>query len=141
MLSGEVNWDFDQEILGEPASAKNQRRIVRVHGQPRIIKSAKALAYAKSFQEQAIPLDPLLEGDIAVLIDVYYRSRRPDLAAMDLVMDLLQGIAYKNDRQVKASQSLWNLDKENPRTRIRIRRLRVDCSAGTSSYSRSEIWG
>ena len=141
MLLHEVNWDFDQTISGEPASANIQRRIVRVRGQPRLIKSAKALAYAKSFAAQAIPLEPLLDGDLAILLDVFYGSRRPDLAAMDLIMDLLQDVAYANDRQIKASQSLWNLDRENPRTRIRIRRMEFDCSTGISSFPPSEIWG
>tara|TARA_R110000824_G_scaffold91379_5_gene222443 strand:+ start:9505 stop:9930 length:426 start_codon:yes stop_codon:yes gene_type:complete len=141
MLIHEVNWDFDQIILGEPASAKNQRRIVRVGGKPRLIKSAKALAYCKSFAKQSVPLDKLLEGDLAILIDVFYGSRRPDLAAMDLIMDLLQDVAYSNDRQVKASQSLWNLDRENPRARIRIRRMDFDSSTGVSSFQPCEIWG
>ena len=141
MLESVVKWDFDQTILGEAASAKNQRRIVTVGGKPRLIKSKKALGYCKTFAEQAIPLDPLLEGDVSILLDVYYASRRPDLAAMDIVMDLLQDVAYLNDRQVKASQSLWNLDKENPRVRIRIRTLEKDCSTGISSFEPSEIWG
>ena len=141
MLEDDVNWDFDQVIFGEPASAKNQRRIVTVNGRPRLIKSKKALDYCKAFAEQANALPELLEGDLAIRLDVYYASRRPDLAAMDLVMDLLQGVVYSNDRQVKANQSLWNLDKESPRVRIRVRCLEVDCSTGTSSYPRSKIWG
>ena len=141
MLGNKVNWDYDETVMGEPASAKNQRRIVTVGGKPRLIKSKKALDYCKTFESQVVPIDPLLDGDVAVLIDVYYASRRPDLAAMDLVMDLLQGVVYQNDRQVKASQSLWNLDKENARVRIRVRTLESDCSLGTSSLTPSEIWG
>jgi Holliday junction resolvase RusA-like endonuclease len=136
-----VKWDFDQVIQGEPASAKNQRRIVKIKGMPRLIKSAKALQYSKSFESQVTQLDPMLVGDLALRLDVWYASRRPDLAAMDLVMDLLQGHVYENDRQIKASMSLWNLDKENPRVRVRIRRIENDASTGTSSLTLSEIWG
>tara|TARA_Y100000592_G_scaffold97717_1_gene169095 strand:- start:4049 stop:4483 length:435 start_codon:yes stop_codon:yes gene_type:complete len=136
-----VKWDFDQVIQGEPASAKNQRRIVKIKGMPRLIKSAKALQYSKSFESQVTQLDPMLVGDLALRLDVWYASRRPDLAAMDLVMDLLQGHVYENDRQIKASMSLWNLDKENPRVRVRIRRIENDVSTGTSSLTLSEIWG
>lgn len=136
-----VKWDFDQVIQGEPASAKNQRRIVKIKGMPRLIKSAKALQYSKSFESQVTQLDPMLVGDLALRLDVWYASRRPDLAAMDLVMDLLQGHVYENDRQIKASMSLWNLDKENPRVRVRIRRIESDVSTGTSSLTLSEIWG
>lgn len=134
-------WNLDFWIEGQPASAKNQRRIVFVHKKPRIIKSAKALSYKKTFLEQCPLLDPLLVTDVAILIDVYYASRRPDLAAMDLIMDLLQGQIYQNDRQVKASQSLWNLDKDNPRVRIRIKELEIDSSQGVSSFPPSKIWG
>lgn len=136
-----MGWDFDKVILGEPASAKNQRRIVSVHGKPRIIKSKKALDYVRIFDTQCPVLDPLISGDVCVLIDVYYSSRRPDLAAMDLIADLLQGRIYENDRQVKASASLWNLDKENPRTRIRVKSLTIDSSTGLSSFKLSKIWG
>tara|TARA_Y100000310_G_scaffold287505_1_gene312463 strand:+ start:127 stop:534 length:408 start_codon:yes stop_codon:yes gene_type:complete len=133
-------WYYDFVVLGEPASAKNQRRIVSIRGSPRIIKSAKALSYAKTFVQQ-IPGGELLEGDVALLVDVFYASRRPDLSCLDLIMDLLQGKIYANDRQVKANQSLWNLDRENPRTRIRARSLNLESSTGLSSFSLSEIWG
>ena len=85
-------------------------------------------------------MENLISTDVAVLLDVYYATRRPDLAAMDLLMDLLEDVAYLNDRQVKASQSLWNLDKLNPRVRIRVRPIVVDSSTGTSSLLPSEIW-
>lgn len=141
-MHNEGNGRFlDFWIRGEPASAKNQRRIVLVHNKPRIIKSAKALAYQDTFLKQCPKLDPLLGGDIALRLDVFYRSRRPDLAAMDLVMDLLQGVVYQNDRQVKASQSLWNLDKENPRVRVRVREMGIDSLLGVSSFQPCEIWG
>lgn len=142
MGSSDVNvWDVDFVIRGEPASAKNSRRLVSLGGKPRIIKSSKAMEYLKMFRMQCKQLDPLITGDVAVMVDVYYKTRRPDLACMDLIMDVMQGLIYENDRQVKASQSLWNLDKENPRARIRVRSLDADTSAGLSLYRPSEIWG
>ena len=136
-------WDVDFWVAGEPASAKNQRRIVTISGLPRLIKSAKALSYCKSFEKQRPRDIELLVGDIALRIDVWYASRRPDLACMDLIMDLLQGVVYQNDRQVKASMSMWNLDKENPRCQVRARQISVDTSGsfGVSSFSQSQIWG
>ena len=138
-----MEYDWDYVIYGEPASAKNQRRLVRIGGQPRLIKSKKALDFQKVFLEQAeaVRLDTLIDGDCALVVDVYYASRRPDLACIDLIQDLLQNIVYSNDRQVKASQSIWNLDKENPRARIRVRELKIDGSAGLSSFEPFEIWG
>ena len=131
----------DIVVLGEPASAKTQRRIVKARGVPRLIKSAKALIYEKSFLLQCPCLNPLMEGDVSLLVDVHYASRRPDLACIDLIQDLLQGSIYLNDRQVKASQSLCNLDKKNPRVRIRVKMLEVESSVGLSSFTQSEIWG
>jgi hypothetical protein len=131
-------WDFDATIFGEPASAKNQRRIVSIGGKPRLIKSAKALAYCKTFEAQCPKID-LIEEDCIIRLDVWYASRRPDLAAMDLVMDLLQGHVYSNDRQVKGTMSLWNLDRANPRIRVRVSRV-CESSVGMSSFKLSEIW-
>ena len=135
------DWDLDVTIDGEPASAKNQRRIVKINNMPRLIKSKKALDYCRSFAGQFPKQKQLLEGDVALRLDIWYASRRPDLAAQDLIMDLLQDLAYKNDRQVKAVMSVWNLDKECPRVRIRLRQIRVESSSGLSSYKHSEIWG
>lgn len=141
---GSVNvngWDLDFVVKGEPASAKNSRRIILRGKHPRLIKSKKALDYCRIFELQCPVLPTLIDCDVALRLDVYYQSRRPDLAAMDLCMDLLQGRIIKNDRCVKASQSIWNLDKKNPRTRIRIRKLEVESSLGLSSFPDSEIWG
>ena len=105
-----MSWDFEAMILGEPASAKNQRRIVSVRGTPRLIKSKKALDYSRDFEMQCPVMPVLLDGPVALRVDVWYRSRRPDLAVIDLIQDLLQMKCYHNDRQVKASMSIWNLD-------------------------------
>jgi hypothetical protein len=37
-----------------------------------------------------------------------------------LILDLLQGVAYENDRQVKEKHIYWGLDKENPRCEIKV---------------------
>ena len=134
--------DIDFEIIGEPSSAKNQRRIVKYGGKPRLIKSKKALDYSKAFHQQCPKLDELIDTDVSLRIDVWYGSRRPDLACADLIMDLLQGYIYENDRQVKGVMSLWNLDRENPRCRIRLKILKDgEDSQGLSSFRLSEIWG
>jgi Holliday junction resolvase RusA-like endonuclease len=136
-----MDWEIDFTISGEPASAKNQRRIVQVHGKPRIIKSKKAFSYIRQFDAQCPVLDPLIESDVALRVDVWYASRRPDLACMDLIQDLLQNKIYVNDRQVKASMSVWNLDRENPRARIRLMQMEPENSVKLSSLKLSEIWG
>jgi len=112
-------------ILGEPASKANSRKMVYVRGKPLFIKSEKALAYAKAFKQQVLAAQNVslaFEGDVAVHMKIFYASRRPDLDE-SLILDLLQGVAYLNDRQVKEKHIYWALDKDKPRTEIRVERL------------------
>ena len=102
-------------IMGEPASKANSRRMVLIGGKPRFIKSKKALKYSRDFDLQCPVLDELMEGDLAVAMKIYYRTRRPDLDE-SLILDLLQDKLYKNDRSIKLKYVLHGLDKENPRT-------------------------
>ena len=106
-----------QIILGEPASKANSRRLVRFGGVSRLIKSQKALTYSEMFKAQARPISPLIDSDVSVTMHIYYASRRPDLDE-SLILDLLQGVLYVNDRQVKEKHIYWGLDKDNPRTEI-----------------------
>tara|TARA_R100000278_G_scaffold121954_1_gene107020 strand:+ start:684 stop:1133 length:450 start_codon:yes stop_codon:yes gene_type:complete len=107
------------EIIGEPASKANSRKIVIIKGRPASIKSDKARSYSKAFLDQCEVCDELFEGDVCVEMLIYYASRRPDLDE-SLILDLMQGIIYKNDRQVKEKHIYWGIDRENPRTIIRV---------------------
>ena len=109
-------------ILGEPASKANSRRVVRFNNMSRLIKSAKALSYSEMFKQQCKPLAVLMTGDLKVTMTIYYASRRPDLDE-SLILDLMQGLVYENDRQVKERHTYWGLDKENPRAEIIIDQL------------------
>ena len=104
-------------ILGEPASKSNTRKIVLIAKKIRVIKSKKALNYLKGFALQCPVRDNLFMDDVAVGMHIYYSSRRPDLDE-SLILDALEGYAYKNDRQVKAKFILHGLDKTNPHTKI-----------------------
>jgi Holliday junction resolvase RusA-like endonuclease len=105
-------------ILGEPASKANSRRIVTIRGMARSIKSQKALNYVASFKLQATP-EEIWEDDVRVTIHIYYASRRPDLDE-SVILDCLQDVAYRNDRQVKEKHIFWHLDRENPRAEIEV---------------------
>ncbi len=105
--------------LGEPASKSNSRRIVFNGSRPRVIKSAKALNYVRTFQMQCPRLDPLLEGDLKIDMTIYYASRRPDLDE-SVVLDAMQDLIFKNDRQIKEKHICWGLDRDNPRVEIEI---------------------
>ena len=111
------------KIFGEPASKANSRRVVRIGGMSRLIKSHKALTYSDLFQRQIKPLGLTpMSGDVRVTMHIWYASRRPDLDE-SLILDLLQGHAYVNDRQVKEKHIYWHLDKDDPRSEILVEEL------------------
>jgi Holliday junction resolvase RusA-like endonuclease len=124
------------KIFGEPASKANSRRIVRYRGMSRMIKSEKALGYVEVFKRQVDNSsgEPL-EGDVSVTMTIWYASRRPDLDE-SLILDLLQGHAYLNDRQVKEKHIYWGgVDKENPRTEILVEHRAVAGQDGSGRRS------
>lgn len=112
-------------IEGEPASKANSRKLVMIKGRMIPIKSQKALNYVKAFQKQIPKIDPLTEEYVKVEMMIYYASRRPDLDE-SLILDCMQNYVYYNDRQVKEKHIYWGLDKENPRTIIRVSEFRQE---------------
>ena len=110
-------------IEGEPASKANSRQIVTLKsGKRKSIKSEKARNYVEAFTIQcAQKVRGLLpyEGDVAVFIKIYYASRRPDLDE-SIILDAMQGMVYKNDRQVKGKTIVWGLDRKRPRVDIAV---------------------
>ena len=113
---------LSQIIFGEPASKANSRRVVRYGGMSRLIKSAKALSYSDAFKQQCGKLATLMTGDLRVTLHIFYASRRPDLDE-SLILDLMQGLIYENDRQVKERHCYWGLDPDNPRAEIIIEKI------------------
>ena len=109
-------------IFGEPASKANSRRVVRYGGMSRLIKSKKALSYSDVFLQQCPVLPTLMTGDLKITLYIFYASRRPDLDE-SLILDLLQGRVYVNDRQVKERHCYWGLDSERPRTEMIIEKI------------------
>jgi len=114
--------DFDVTftVYGEPASKANSRKMVMIKGRPALIKSQKARDYVKTFEQQCPVLEVPTTEDVVVEMMIYYASRRPDLDE-SLILDCMQCRVYKNDRQVKQKFIYWGLDKENPRSVIRVR--------------------
>ena len=110
---------FECVIDMEPASKSNSRRLVHFHGRSHVIKSAKALGFERYVRKNIRPISPLIQGDVAIVIQIFYRTRRPDLDE-SLILDTLQGVAYTNDRQVKRKLILWGLDPDRPRAHVWI---------------------
>ena len=124
--------NFSFTIEGEPASKANSRKIVLIGGKPASIKSDKARLYVKMFNAQCPQLDELMEGDLSVHMKIFYASRRPDLDE-SLILDLMQGFIYKNDRQVKQKHIFWGLDKERPRTIIKVSKITQEADLENTS--------
>jgi hypothetical protein len=113
---------LSQIIFGEPASKANSRRVVRFGNMSRLIKSQKALDYSETFKQQCRKIEPLMSGDLRVTMWIYYASRRPDLDE-SLILDLMQGLVYENDRQVKERHIYWGLDPDEPRAEIIVEKI------------------
>jgi Holliday junction resolvase RusA-like endonuclease len=64
----------------------------------------------------------MTDKDVRVELMIHYASRRPDLDE-SVILDAMQGIVYVNDRQVKQRFAYWGLDKDAPRSVIRV----VEC--------------
>jgi Holliday junction resolvase RusA-like endonuclease len=107
-------------VKGEPASKANSRRLITIGGKPRFIKSSKALSYADAFNLQVSKVEPLLIDELSVYMWIYYVTQRPDLDE-SLILDLLQGKIYVNDRQVRERHIYHYIDKDNPRVEIYVK--------------------
>jgi|TARA_E500000318_G_scaffold12024_1_gene10906 Holliday junction resolvase RusA-like endonuclease len=110
------------EVLGEPASKANSRQLVTIKNRPAFIKSKKAREYLKMFTSQCPKLSKLLEGDLKVEATIYYKTRRPDLDE-SVILDAMETLIYGNDRQVKEKHIKWGLDRENPRSTIKVSQI------------------
>lgn len=120
-------------VHGEPASKANNRKLVMFGKRPASIKSDKARGYARDFDLQVRPILPLMQGELRIDLWIYYRTQRPDLDE-SLILDLLQGKIYENDRQVRERHVYHMIDKENPRIEILI--LPRDHSYGAEELAR-----
>lgn len=122
-------------IEGEPASKANSRKLVTLNGRPSVIKSQKARDYVKAALLQ-IPMTARqrLEGPVEVQLKIYYRSERPDLdesVILDVLQDqwakvkdrrlLVQSGVYRNDRQVRRKVVEHAIDRQRPRTEVRVK--------------------
>tara|TARA_R100000995_G_scaffold81655_1_gene54655 strand:+ start:590 stop:985 length:396 start_codon:yes stop_codon:yes gene_type:complete len=111
-------------IEGEPASKSNSRKIVSFGKRMGVIKSEKARNYEKIFASQCPTLENLIESEVKVELIIHYASRRPDLDE-SVILDCMQGKIYVNDRQVKQKHIYWGLDRERPRTHVRVSPMEI----------------
>ena len=114
-------------IVGEPASKANSRRLVRRGKLTVSIKSQKALDYAEAARLQVPALGPdrILRGRVSMTARVWYATQRPDLD-VSLILDVLQGRVYHNDRQVREMHLFHSIDRAHPRTEIHCQEILDD---------------
>jgi hypothetical protein len=115
-------------VLGEPGRKSNGRRIIRGKNGPMIIKSAKAMKYGDGFLKQVPDHAKLGIGSVkeplALWAHIYYASNRPDISS-ELLQDLLEKAGVvANDRWFKQIFLFGAIDKDNPRSDLRVYRIR-----------------
>lgn len=119
-LISELDGSISFTILGDPASKANSRRIVKTpSGKPLVIKSEKAMLYADMFRIQCPCLKVPVSEPVKVSMTIWYASMRPDLDE-SLILDLMQGRIYLNDRQVVEKHISRGPSSNTPRCRINI---------------------
>jgi len=112
-------------IRGEPASKANSRSLARPFvgkdQKPRIlfVKSAKARAYEHNAQYQIPRLPMLMVGPLRATIHIWYASELPDLDE-SIILDVMQGRIFRNDRQVREKHVFHGIDRSNPRAHVTI---------------------
>lgn len=119
-------------IPGEPAAKGNSREIVKFGDRVALRKGNKALDFEAIAALHVTKLPEPYEGDVAVHVRVFYKTRRPDLDA-SLVYDALQTRRVKvgagfileprliaNDRQVRLKIEEGFVDKDRPRVEVSV---------------------
>ncbi len=114
-------------ITGQPPRKSNQRMIVSRGrgGPPMVIKSKEAREYLSHFiasvPEKYRDLNlGSLKDDLRLDIIVWYTSRRPDLS-VELIKDCIEAAGViKNDRYIREEHLYGFVDKQDPRTSIRL---------------------
>lgn len=111
-------------ILGEPASKANSRKLVTDPrtGKPRFIKSEKARDYVHTAALQVPRPKRMFRKPVKVTMTIYYATQRPDLDE-SVILDVMQGRVYENDRLVRQKVITHAIDKTNPRAEIMVEEI------------------
>jgi Holliday junction resolvase RusA-like endonuclease len=69
-------------------------------------------------------LGEMIDGGVSVSLWVYRAAQRGDLDnRIKVLLDSLQGIAYKDDKQVRELHAFLEDDKDNPRVVVEVEAL------------------
>lgn len=89
----------------------------------RAVVSTEARAYKRGAALAALAqgVRPILDGEVAVVMRVFRRTRRGDLDnRLKVLLDALRGIAYRDDSQVARLEAIQSEDAKNPRVEVEI---------------------
>ena len=64
--------------------------------------------------------DYVAQGHVEIALHIYRPSARGDIdGRLKLILDVLQGYAYKNDAQVRVLHVVNDVDRRNPRVEVK----------------------
>lgn len=113
-------------VLGNPQSKANSRMLINMGGTLRSIKSATARVYETDCVRQLVHQNrdrEMIVTPVGVEITIWYKTRLSDLDP-SIILDCMQKAGvYKNDRLVEEMHLYKKLDKDNPRSEIRVYEL------------------
>jgi crossover junction endodeoxyribonuclease RusA len=92
----------------------------------KIVKSQEARDYQAQvgWWAKVAGLNEMITGRVSVSMWVYRAQKRGDLDnRIKVLLDSLEGIAYKNDDQVKELHAFLDDDKDNPRVVVQVEAL------------------
>jgi Holliday junction resolvase RusA-like endonuclease len=124
------NWIVSFWLPGQPPRKSNSRKVVRIRGQTRVIKSAQARAWVErsllSIPEEAKLGLGSAQQPLRILFEVFYETRRPDLS-VELVLDVLERAGViSNDRHVYEYTARKLFSKELPGVLVHVGYLEVE---------------
>lgn len=114
-------------LPGQPPRKSNSRRIVRIKGKLRVIKSKEALEWVEAACLH-VPVECKLgwgspEQLLSVTCRCYYETHRPDLS-IELVLDTLQKAGViADDRYVHEIHAYKEFSKLTPGVSVTVRRI------------------
>jgi len=93
-------------------------------GNRRLYKNSRASDWQAAIREACPHRRPLAKQHFEVQIDFYFKVAISDIdGPVKFTLDAMEGLVYKNDKQVWKLQVNKNLDRKCPRAEIRVYKL------------------
>jgi crossover junction endodeoxyribonuclease RusA len=102
-------------VLPLPPTGNHYKKLVRVRGRLRFFRTRATEEFLRSVRLAARRMKPLA-GPVSVNLQIFRRHKRGDIDGwLKVSLDSLQGVAYKNDSQIRSLLVSMDEDKEDPR--------------------------